>query len=120
MSKPTHIVKHPKLHMMAGGKLRHVPAGTPVILSEAVAKGLGKKVQSIKEVEALKIGEAEGKEASKAALKKTAELKKLGEAVEQAVAAVEEAKKAGKSDADITKLKKIADDAADALVKASQ
>lgn len=86
--KPTHIVKHPKLHLAVGGKLQHVPAGTPVTLSEKVATGLGKKVQSVKEVEALKVGEDDDAKA-----KAEADAKAIADAEAQLAAANKPAKK---------------------------
>lgn len=45
--KVTHEVVHPKLFLAVGGKLQLVPAGTQLLLTDAMAKSLGSKVKSL-------------------------------------------------------------------------
>ena len=63
----THTVAHPKLFLSVGGKLQHVPKGSSVSLSDAVAKGLGGKVFKIGTAETVVVDEKADKKADKKA-----------------------------------------------------
>ena len=45
--KSTHVVRHRRLYLSAGGKLTHIPQGSELALSAKQAKGLGRRVAKI-------------------------------------------------------------------------
>ena len=47
MATPTHLVKHKRLYLAVGGKLKHVEKGSTLTLSSKQAKGLGQRVEEI-------------------------------------------------------------------------
>lgn len=130
-SKPTHVVDHPKLYLAVGGKLAHVPKGTPVVLTAKQAEKLGNKVVSIKEQQAVNLAALEA-EAQKAndAVKKAKGQKTDAELKAEKVAAADadlkakqealtKAKDAGVKGAGLKKLEDEVQAAADALVEVS-
>ena len=48
MSDMTHVVTHPKLHMLVNGQTQKMEVGTEMKLTGAQAKLLGSKVKEIK------------------------------------------------------------------------
>jgi len=104
MSEATHTVKHPKLYLAVKGKLQHVPAGTNLVLSEKVAKGLGKKVESLTEKQAVKL------EAP------TVDVKQLEVDLQAATDALNKAKEAKKSEKELKVLEAAVQAAGEALV----
>jgi len=57
--KPTHVVDHKKLYLAVAGKLQHIPQGTEIVLAEAAAERLGKKVRKIGEKNAIDLTKAD-------------------------------------------------------------
>ena len=51
--RPTHVVVHKKLYLMAEGKLQHIKAGSELVLDEKTAKELGKKIKKMGEEETI-------------------------------------------------------------------
>ena len=47
--KPTHRVAHPRLFLAVEGKLQAMPVGHQLTLTDKQAKGLGLRVQSLKD-----------------------------------------------------------------------
>lgn len=80
--RSTHTVVHTKLYMAVEGKLQHVKQGTELVLSEKVAKGLGKKVRVMgegKQVDMTKKGSEDEPDYSKMKVEELkAELTKAG------------------------------------------
>ncbi len=55
---PTHKVIHPKLYLSVGGKIKKIPVGTPLALSEKQAERYGAKVEKIKVIPTLEVEQA--------------------------------------------------------------
>ena len=47
--RPTHVVVHKKLYLMAEGKLQHIKAGSELVLDPKTAKELGNKIKKLGE-----------------------------------------------------------------------
>lgn len=75
--KPTHIMVHGRKYMRAGGeKLQHIPAGTPLALSDDQARRLGNDVKPIGDEAVLDLSKAEADaKAAEEAAKAEAEAK---------------------------------------------
>lgn len=70
--KPNYVVDHKRLYLSVGGKLKHVPQGTPLTLSTEQAEKLGKRVKPIGGSASVDL-EAEAKAKAEAGAKAKAE-----------------------------------------------